>query len=98
MNNRVIPMTGTRGEPLLPDDQMHEPNHGSVVLVQGLFGTAFQRLFTDGLWHATTAAGAGGPGRDWTWMRTQRRLVLVYEAEERPESRRGVVRSAVGAG
>lgn len=31
-----------------------EPLHGSVVMTQSTTGTAFQRHFSDGLWHSTT--------------------------------------------
>lgn len=32
---------------------MEEPTYGSVVLVLGPTGTAYQRFFSDGLWHGT---------------------------------------------
>ena len=31
-----------------------EPPHGSVVLTESASGTAWQRHFSDGLWHSTT--------------------------------------------
>lgn len=37
-----------------------EPPHGSVVLTQGPTGTAWQRHYSDGLWHSTT-------GKVGTW-------------------------------
>lgn len=37
-----------------------EPGPGSVVLTDGLQGTAWQRLHGDGLWHSST-------GRTATW-------------------------------
>jgi hypothetical protein len=33
-----------------------EPPHGSVVLLNGVTGTAWQRHYTDGLWHSTAHA------------------------------------------
>lgn len=38
-----------------------EPLPGSVVMAEGISGTAFQRHFSDGLWHSTT-------GRVRTWQ------------------------------
>lgn len=31
-----------------------EPAHGSIVMTQGLYGTAWQRHASDGLWHSST--------------------------------------------
>jgi hypothetical protein len=31
-----------------------EPARGSVVMTNGLSGTAWQRFFSDGLWHSVT--------------------------------------------
>lgn len=33
-----------------------EPAHGSVLLRHGATGTAYQRLYRDGLYHSTTGA------------------------------------------
>jgi hypothetical protein len=37
-----------------------EPPPGSVVLVHGVTGTAYQRFFSDGLWHAAGAVNGIG--------------------------------------
>lgn len=39
-----------------------EPPHGSVVMTESTSGTAWQRHFSDGLWHSTT-------GRTSTWAK-----------------------------
>lgn len=36
------------------DDDLGEPPSGSVVMVQGRTGTAYQRFHSDGMWHGTT--------------------------------------------
>lgn len=78
--NRMVPLTDTRGYPLLPDlDMKQEPNPGSIVLTQGLHGTAYQRHFSDGLWHSTR----GGAPRRWAEITAYRNVVLVYEADPR---------------
>lgn len=56
-----------------------EPLHGSVVLSGGPHGTAWQRHFSDGLWHRT----GGGRGRTWREVMSHRNLVLVYDAAPR---------------
>lgn len=78
--NRLIPLTDDRGKPLLHPDDMKEPNPGSVVLVSGVFGTAWQRRFLGGRWHKV----GGTTSRDWDELcRTYRNMVLVYDAPER---------------
>lgn len=81
MTDRLIPVTDTRGCLLLEPNEMDEPLPGSVVLTNGAYGTAWQRYFSDGLWHRV----GGGRGRDWAYMLTHRNLVLVYDAPERGE-------------
>lgn len=66
-----------------PEDQT-EPEPGSVVLLGGDWGTAWQRNFSDGLWHSTRRRG--GP-KDWAWLLSRRNLRLVYDAERRPAGR-----------
>lgn len=86
MNINLIPLTDNRGEPLLPKNLMSEPLPGSVVLTDGAYGTAWQRFFSDGRWHPTR----GGGSKAWEELVQRRNLVLVYEADERPEpARRG---------
>lgn len=75
----IIPITDDRGKTLVPWLPEEEPLPGSVVLRQGLHGTAFQKFFSDGLWHPTVGTHA----LTWTQLLTERNLVLVYDAEER---------------
>lgn len=79
-NNEIMQMTDDRGRCVMSSDEP-EPNPGSVVLVNGEFGMAWQRRFDDGLWHPT---GNAGRGREWTWMLTHRNLTLVYDCAARP--------------
>lgn len=78
----ILPLTDDRGKILIPwyADPEEEPLPGSVVLRQGLHGTAFQRFFTDGPWHPVLP---GRPAKTWAEMLCERNLVLVYDAEER---------------
>lgn len=79
MTERLIPVTDTRGNLLLADSEGEEPLPGSVVLINGEYGTAWQRHFSDGLWHRT----GGGRAKTWAEMLWHRNLVLVYDAPER---------------
>lgn len=68
----VLLMTDSRGRAFAQD--MTEPEPSSVVLAEGEFGNAYQRYFSDGLWHR------GREARTWEEMLTERNLVLVYDA------------------
>lgn len=81
-NNRIIPITDHAGTQLLPEDERYEPMPGSIVLTEGLHGTAWQRFFSDGMWHPTR----GGRPRTWDDLLTRNNLVLIYDAEERAEA------------
>jgi hypothetical protein len=78
MTETLIPITDSIGKPVLHNAKV-EPHPASVILTQGEFGSAWQRFFSDGLWHPVR----GGRPRTWEWLTTQRNLVLVYDAEER---------------
>ena len=58
-----------------------EPPHGSVVMTESYTGTAWQRHYSDGLWHSTT-------GRVLAWDELGLRegqpkfRVLLYRAPE----------------
>ncbi len=54
-----------------------EPNCGSVVVAQSLTGTAFQRFFSDGLWHSGT-----GKTEPWEYVRDLPSPVLLYVAPD----------------
>lgn len=75
----LIPITDDRARLLVGGAKAIEPEPGSVVLVNGEFGCAWQRQFDDGLWRSVR----GGKPRDWANMLTRRNLVLVYDAEVR---------------
>lgn len=77
----MTPLTNVHGKPL-PGIDTTEPEPGSVLLVQGEHGTAWQRWFKDGLWHSVR----GGRGRTWDEMLRQRHVVLVHEATVRSEA------------
>lgn len=80
----AIQVTDTYGTLLLDDPgDPGEPLPGSVVLTNGEYGTAWQRYFSDGLWHRV----GGGRALFWADLLTKRNLVLVYDAPERNESR-----------
>lgn len=77
---RPIQITDTRGAfPNHAYDRQPEP--GSVVLSGGEHGTAWQRYFSDGMWHRV----GGGKARTWTELLAKRNLVLVYDAPVRDE-------------
>ena len=64
------------------DCPLNQPWPGSVVLANGPHGTAWQRHFSDGLWHSTR----GGRPRPWLGLggvAKMRNLVLIYEADPR---------------
>lgn len=73
----IIEVTDEAGNLMLDEDQSHEPHPASVVLVNGPTGTAWQRYFSDGLWHSVR----GGRGRTWTEMlERQRNMILIFDA------------------
>jgi hypothetical protein len=74
----LIPITDSIGKPVLHNAEV-EPEPSSVVLTEGEFGTAWQRYFSDGLWHRV----GGKQVRTWEALCKTRNLVLVYEAEVR---------------
>lgn len=82
MTTQPIPLTDSRGALLLAGRAYDEPLPGSVVLSDGEYGTAWQRYFSDDLWHRV----GGGRTKDWAELLTKRNLVLVYDAPEREGS------------
>lgn len=93
MTDRYTTMTDHRGTVLVPEDQRFEPEPGSIVLTEGLHGTAWQRHFSDGLWHSTR----GGRPQTWAFLMSKRNLVLVYDADVRPHVSTGPVTYADAA-
>lgn len=76
--NQIIHLTDRSGRTLV--DRLVEPNPGSIVMTDGLFGMAWQRHFSDGLWYRS---GKSARPQTWGWLLTQKRLVLMYDAPER---------------
>lgn len=79
MNSRLIYLTDGKGKCLLPEDDMIEPLPGSILMTNGIWGTAWQRQFSDGRWKSTS-----GQALDWDVLITKTDVVLVYDADERP--------------
>ena len=48
-------------------------------MTEGYFGTAWQRFFSDGLWHSCR----GGHPMTWEDIISKRNVVLIYDADER---------------
>lgn len=59
-----------------------EPAHGSVVLAFGPSGTAYQRFFSDGVWHGTQ-----GDVVDYSSLviKSHRPLILLLDVPEDAE-------------
>lgn len=76
-----IQLTDTFGIPTVEGDEIDQPLPGSLLMVGGLHGVAWQRHFSDGKWHSTT-----GATRSFRSLLGQRNVVLVYNATPR-ESR-----------
>lgn len=72
----MIQLTNTHGRLLI---ETEEPEPGSVVLVNGRHGTAWQRYFDDGLWHSVR----GGRPRTWGEVSQMRNMLLAYDAPTR---------------
>jgi hypothetical protein len=80
-------MTVTQRPTQITDDRGRFPNHAydreplpdSVVLTNGIHGTAWQRHASDGLWHSTL----GGRPKSWESLLRSRNLVLIYDAPVR---------------
>lgn len=84
-NSRLIHLTDRNGTPLLPPTDCLEPNPGSIIMTDGLWGTAWQLHFSDMRWHPTR----GGGSKTWDDLLARRNVVLVYDAEPRPEMKGG---------
>lgn len=80
--NTLVEVTNAHGSIVLAETEITEPEPGSIVLVHGEFGTAWQRQFKDGMW---VRVGGGRP-RDWHWLLMQPRVHLAYDAPVRPEA------------
>lgn len=76
---KIIQLTDDHGRVVC--SEIAEPNPGSVVLTSGEFGTAWQRLFSNGRWSSTTPGGALSV--TWQDLLTRRNLVLIYDAPVR---------------
>ena len=72
---KAVALTDTFGIPLV---EMPEPEPGSILMVDGLYGVAWQRFFSDNKWHSTT-----GAKRSFATLMEQRNVWLVYSAPVR---------------
>lgn len=79
---RLIQVTNDQGTLVLDEDTSYEPLPGSIVMTEGVHGTAWQRWFGDGLWHRCGSSQK----KDWAYLLTKRNVVLVYDADERKAS------------
>jgi hypothetical protein len=52
---------------------MEQPDCGSVVLAHGLTGTAYQRFYSDGIWH-----GTNGQERTWEQVLNLGTPIIIY--------------------
>lgn len=75
----IVHLTDDRGSLLL---RVPEPEPGSVLLTEGVHGTAWQRHFADGLWHSTR----GGSPKRWADLLKKRNVALVYNAAVRQDA------------
>lgn len=80
-----IKLTDHRGERRLFEDEYYEPEPGSILLTEGIYGTAWQRMFKDGKWYATR----GGTPRSWNQLLRKRNVLLVHDAPKRKDQVRG---------
>jgi len=77
---RGVHITNTHGRVIYyRTGRCPEPEPASVVLVNGIYGDAWQRYFSDGLWHR------GKYRYTWEQMLRERNMVLVYDAPVRSE-------------
>lgn len=76
---RLIRVTDDQGMLMLDIEDSSEPLPGSIIMTEGIHGTAWQRWFGDGLWHRTGSSQK----KDWAYLLTKRNVVLVYDADER---------------
>lgn len=76
----------SRSTPVFLARSAPEPPVGSVVLVEGVTGTAYQRLFSTGRWHSAPVGAAGSLSWEALQAKTERPgalpLILVHEAPE----------------
>lgn len=64
-----------------PRPVVDEPPVGSIVLVHGPTGTAYQRHYSDGLWHGARATIGGMTWTDVTRINSAEPVLLVYSPD-----------------
>ena len=74
-----------------------EPPAGSVVLLHGNAGTAWQRLAKGGMWHSATSAAVHPHGVNWIYLNQQGRKPIVIHVPSQVGTP-GTVQSGVGGG
>lgn len=58
-------------------DEAPEPGHGSIVLLHGMEGTAWQRMYSDGNWRSTAGSYVEDWGGLWEHHVNKRQGVIV---------------------
>lgn len=76
---KTTQLTDVLGWPLVFGDDAQEPECGSILMVDGWWGTAWQRLFIDGQWHSSR----GGTPRSWKQLLKRKNVILIYDASKR---------------
>ena len=79
VTHTMIQLTDHLGVPVY-QGVMQQPERGSIMMNDGLHGTAWQRHFTDGKWHSTT-----GATRTFGSLCRLRNVWIVYSAAVREE-------------
>jgi hypothetical protein len=79
---RLIRVTDDQGALVLDEQTSYEPLPGSIIMTEGVHGTAWQRWHCDGLWHRCGSSQK----KDWDYLLTKRNVVLVYDADQRQAS------------
>jgi hypothetical protein len=67
LTNTIIPVT----------DETPEPPRGTVLIAHGLTGTAYQRLYSDGLYHSTIKTVLS-----WDRLRNMGKVYIVLMGKE----------------
>lgn len=71
------------GAAVMADWTYDEPPAGSIISTNGPTGTAWQRHYSDGLWHSTTGLVLDWAGVVASTYGRPLNLVIHYQPEER---------------
>lgn len=83
ITQHMIQLTDALGIPVY-NGTVQQPERGSIMMNDGLHGTAWQRHFTDGKWHSTT-----GATRTFGSLCRLRNVWIVYSAATRTDENGG---------